>query len=313
MKKFFLILFILTSYLPFSKVHAEGGIEVTPSFSELKLKPGESYAGSFLIKNNNEYNVLLDVSKGEITPDGKINLETNNNSSSNWITTVHANIRINSLNEFTFTYSIKIPDGITDQTIQPIFILKLVNDGTESGATTGISQLIPFQFRILVNQTGEYNADLDIVKLQASKSILIGSDQTIAFEVKNPSTSPAKPLIRLQVVSPDNQIIYQSVENENLSVLLTDQSILKENNISNAITTDLKPGRYNIELLVTDTLTSKSTIQKLSFYYIPLQIFIIIVILTIAFVILATLLLRFRKRKSFEKVTKKRNHIFMHK
>ncbi len=311
MRKKIIILITILFVLPFKPLSAETGLQISPAVNDLIAKPGEAYVGSFTIKNKNEYNISLEPQKGLLDNQSNIQLENFSNASTEWIKLDGPETILNSQKEVTYNYSVNIPQDSQEGFYRPMFIFKLLAEQTESGTTTSLTELLPFQFNIFVSESGVYNGNIEIRKLGISSSVLVGTQQNIDFSIMNTSSSPSKPLIRIQVVSPSSDIIYQTVQNENLSAVYKDQSLANTLNISSAFKPDSKIGRYTVELISVDTLTSKTTSRKVAFWYIPQEVIYLILIILFLLIIFAFIVKKIRRNA---KVNKKQDkHLFMYK
>ncbi|MFS8130546.1 MAG: hypothetical protein ACMG57_01065 [Candidatus Dojkabacteria bacterium] len=311
MKKIIKLTIIIFILIPLKFAYADSGLLISPAVNDLILKPGEAYAGTFNIRNNHEYNISLELQKGSLTSKGEVSLDSSNDVSTQWISTNQTNVAINSFKDLTYNYSINIPLDAQEGFYRPMFILKLSSEQNESGAVTSLTQLLPFQLNIFVSENGKYDGFLKINKLNVGSTILIGNQQKVDFAVSNINPSPSKPLIRIQVLSPEGEIIYQSVKNESLLIINQNQEIAQSLNISDSFNDGSKIGRYTIELYVKDILTSREVTSRIAFWYLP-QPYVNAVVV-ILFVLVLVALLTLKIKRNIIKNRKEDKHLFMYK
>lgn len=311
MKKILLITILLILSIPSISIKAESGLQITPAVLDIVVTPGESTTGSFKLINNNEFSTILEISKGLRNDDNTVSIENFTNSSIEWINLGLDRITIESQKENTFNYTITIPASIDEGMYRPMFIFKLLSSNEDTGSITSLSQLLPFQFNIIVSKSGEYNGELSVSNLSTSKNILLDNNQNINFKLENLNVSPTKPIIRLQVVSPTNDVVYQSVQNENLSYLIKGKEISNILDISNIFNNEMSFGKYSVELFAKDTLTDKVVTQKTSFWFVPQQVLIILVLVLIVISAIGFAIYKFKNRKVSKK--KQDKHLFMYK
>ncbi|MEO6728997.1 MAG: hypothetical protein ABIM99_03680 [Candidatus Dojkabacteria bacterium] len=311
MKKIFSTLILLLLLIPTYKISAETGLQITPAVNNLIVKPGDIVTGSFKIINNNEFETSLEISKGLRNLDDTISLDNFSNTSIDWIKLDIDNITIGSQKEHVFNYTITIPFDTQEGVYRPMFVFKLLTSIEDRGAITSLSQLLPFQFGLFVSFSGKYEGDVQIDRFGVNSSVLVGTDQKIDFNIKNINISPAKPIIRIQIVSPKGDVIYQSVQNENLSFLFKDKPITNTLDASSAFVTEPEFGRYSVEILTKDTLTDKAQTAKVYFWFIPQNIIYIVVSILVLIGFISLFIFRFKKNK--RKINKEDKHLFMYK
>ena len=311
MKRFLTIALLIIFLFPFEKLKAESGLLITPAVNNLNLKPGETYTGSFKLINNNEFKVTLEVTKGLINDDDSISIDNFTNSSIDWIKLDTSSVEINSLKDRNFNYSITVPADTQEGYFRPMFVFKLIASQDESGAITSLTQLLPFQFNIFVSESGVYNGNLVIKSVAPGKKILVGNDQTINFNVVNSSNSPAKPLIRIQIVAPNGDIVFQSVQNESLSTLTKDKALTGIVDASSGFNENSSMGRYSIEVLAKDTLTGKSVTERVYFWFVPQNIILIAALILVLLILLSIFI--WKLKRSSKKRRHQDKHLFMYK
>src|SRR6185369_12086419 len=97
-----LITIIMLLLIPGFLIKADSGLQISPAVSELNLKPGETYTGSFKITNNNEFKINLELTKGLKNEDNTIAIDNFKNISTEWIQTDINKVEINSQREQVF-------------------------------------------------------------------------------------------------------------------------------------------------------------------------------------------------------------------
>lgn len=309
MKKFILIILLIQPLL-FTSLKAESGLEISPANNDLILKPGESYSGTFRLNNNNEFDASLEALKGYLDSNNKVSLDNFTNESPNWIRVDFEETILKSQHSGDYGYSIDIPSDAQEGVYRPLLVFKLSSTTEESGSVTSLNQLLPFQLNIFVSESGVYNGQMAITDLNVANKFLIGSDQVINYKLENKNSSPTKPFIRLQIVSPDNQIIYQTVQNESLTYLLNTNVFSNSLEAKNIFNKDMQLGRYSVEIFAKDLLTDKTISQKIYFWYIPQNILLLIV--GVIIVLILMLVVRFWLKRNLGK-KKKEKHLFMYK
>lgn len=288
-------LLILSLFLTIP-VHAQqSGIEITPAFKEIRLKPGQSLSDNFLIKNNNEYDVDLAISIGEVKSENEILIDNLPESSpARWIEIVNKEINIKSYSQAQADYVLDIPLDADSSVYQPIIVIKVSSNSKDPGTTTAITQLVPYQLRVSVTNEDSYNAELKIEKFESNSNLIFTENQSTNFSLKNVSASLAKPLVRYQVLNPRGEIVYQEVVNDNLKAILPDGTIDKNFEFNFNFYDFSNLGRFKVEAVATDTLTSKNTNAYSYFYVIPLPLILLIVLI---FVSIFAMMKIFKKAK----------------
>jgi len=285
----FLSFFLISNIYHISKTYASNGIEISPASETLSLKPGNNSIKSFIIKNNDAFDVAFNIKLGEIIDNITLLENFPNDNSANWVKINNTLFTLKVGESKEITYTLNIPNSSPNGIYYPLIAMHITQAQLHPLTDTALlDENIAYKLKIQVsNDTSNFNA-IKISTFNINKTLVIDNQCTfnIILENANPKQF-SKPIIYFHILDANNSIITQSIINEGLDSLNLDQKWEKNFNIDFSQLKINSIGQFKSEILVVDTITNKSLIQKVSFYFIPSQyILITFIIITILIVLL---------------------------
>ncbi len=299
MKKIIVFTILAFFALSLTKVHAQDhGIVVTPARLEIKANDIQNKVFEFEVKNTGNNQVNVEVLRAEMLDNNIKFKDLEASSPANWIEFINKDkFTIDPNSEAKMQFKLK---NVVDHDASPLILIKIKNDSNE-GAT--FEQNIPFQITIL--SATQNNNEVLIEQFEASKNIVFDN---VSFNIKLKNSvekALSKPIAYFQVLNPRGEVVQQSIINESLASLKNNENLSKviEVNLlgnldfSNIVKSIGNTGEYKAELLVVDTITQKSVIKKISFYYIPWVLPIAVILLLVVVISLVLFIRKPRKAK----------------
>lgn len=311
MKKFFIFLITFVLFLSFSGVNAQDsfidkitqeGLVLTPIFFETNQEAGSSVSSNFRIINDTKESVLLKIDVLEIENENVIE----NSKFKEFITLEFNEFKLKEGEQKDINYTINIPSDIKNGTYYPLIALKLESTNPKSSGT-GLTQMIAHQITLTVGGNNDKD-NLSIEKFKIKKGFVWTKTSNFDITIFNNSTiNTTKPIIYFQIINPSQEIIYQKVLNEDLKSLKAQDKLQFLENYEFDIFDYKNIGKFRAELLVVDSKTNFSVIEKIEFIVIPFPflLFAALLFLIILFIFFSILQRRRNKIKVDYKQTYK--------
>lgn len=273
------------------------GLVVSPASKIITLPPQGTGKINFNIINKNEYSISFKLKSGEIL-NGKTIIDNSNEAfASKWMSFSSTGIiTLKPQQSYPVELTVTLPATAPEGIYTLYAVAEISNTPSSISSETSIKEYLPFELTLNVNSKNSFNSDVRIKSLTIDKNPVLDTKYTINLSIANYSTSSlAKPIAYFQIINPRGEVIRQEVINESLAQVLGGETISKsfENSIDLFDYKNL--GEFRAEVLVIDTLTQSSTIQKVNFIVIPLPFAIFGIALLI--LVLLILIRIFRRKK----------------
>ncbi len=289
-KIFYAVFFSLLVLLPVNNIYAEQktGLVIEPASKILAIAPGDKLDINFNLTNNNEFDVTFSLKAGEIK-DGKVVIDDSKEAvASKWITFGSTGVIVIKSKE---TYPVELVLNIPATAIEGIYTIYAVAEVTtptsDTQSNASIKEYLPFQIIADVNSKSKFNSDTKVKSLSVNKNPVFDNNFKINLGIENFTNNTfSKPIAYFQIINPRGEVVKQEVINDTLNELAGGETINREFEYSFNILDFRNLGQYRTELLVVDTLSQKSNIQKVSFLVLPLPYMILLALLIIIFGVL---------------------------
>jgi len=288
-----------------SQIAAEE-LQITPPANKIwELTPGEQVITQFSVTNKTDISLKVTFDQAEYLAiqDKYVYPPVDVNSSSYWLTTETASAVLAPDEQKYIDLLIKVPDNVATGAYTPVLFTTYTSETAPSVTNTEI-QLAP-SFKVPINILGEDVESNLTLSIRADQRIFSFNRPEFSVEAKNTGNTYLSPLLRLQVISPTLDRIYDETMNAGLSLVYPDMNLTQEFLLDNVDMNSLSSlGKYEIQLLGEDSTNSVSEFTSLTFYVIPLPaVFIALALLFLC--IGAGSLSLYKSRKRIQKKTYK--------
>ncbi len=275
-------------------------LQITPPATQIwKLTPGEQVITQFSVTNKTDIalKVTFDQAEYLAIQDKYVYPPVDVNSSSYWLTTETASVVLSPGEQRYIDMLIKVPDNVATGAYTPVLFTTYTSDTAPSVNNTEI-QLAP-SFKVPINILGEDVESKLTLNIRTDQQMFSFNKPEFSIEAKNTGNTYLSPLLRLQVISPTLDRIYDETLNAGLSLIYPDMGLSQEFVLDSVDMNSLSSlGRYEIQLLGEDSANGVSEFASLTFYVIPLPaVFIAFALLLLGIVMGSLALYKDRKRK----------------
>lgn len=251
-----LIIFFV-ALLPYALVKADvnQGITLAPISADIKLKVEQEYKGSFTIRNNEQNNLNIEFKEADLN-DGQVTNESN----LYWFSVDSTKHILDANSDLQVEYTVKIPADTTPGRYSKAILIKLVNT-SEGESTFNLS--LTYAVNIYVESLFNNELGTRIKEFYSDSKLIFENKVDLNLNVENASGF-SKPLINLNIINPSGKIVYTTVLNESLQTLREQKTYKVIASWPNINLFDIGP--YTAQALVTDTLTGKTSVNKITFF-----------------------------------------------
>lgn len=251
-----LIIFFV-ALLPYALVKADvnQGITLAPISADIKLKVEQEYKGSFTIRNNEQNNLNIEFKEADLN-DGQFTNESN----LYWFSIDSTKHILDANSDLQVEYTVKIPTDTTPGRYSKAILIKLVNT-SEGESTFNLS--LTYAVNIYVESLFNNELGTKIKEFYSDSKLIFENKVDLNLNVENASGF-SKPLINLNIINPSGKIVYTTVLNESLQTLREQKTYKVTASWPNINLFDIGP--YTAQALVTDTLTGKTSVNKITFF-----------------------------------------------
>ena len=264
------------------KADVNQGITLTPTGIDVSLKTEQEFSGFFTIRNNESQDLALEIKEADMN-NGLIT----NQQDLDWfvVNTIPGVIAANS--ELNIEYSLKVPANVASNSYTKAIVVKFIS---VSEKLSSFNLSMPYVANIYVQSLFNSETGTIISEFYADTKFVFENRIDISLKVANATNSAfSRPLINISIINPTGNIVYSSVLNESLSLLKESKNYKINTDWPNINLLDL--GQYTAQVLVTDTITNKATVQSFTFLNLN-YLYLILILVTI---VGALLLLKFAK------------------
>lgn len=260
---------------------AETGVTITPATESITLKTQGSHSGKFSITNNEEIPISIVLKEYDIINEVPIQTSTP------WIELSSLNVILASKGTQVIDYKLIVPENSSKGVYKKAIVLEVTD---KSNNDSLVILQIPYTISVFVDSTFSSEVGTIIKEFAVSQKLLISNVVNLNLTIDNPAINQvSKPIINLNIISNKGQIVYTKVLNENLKMIYNSETYNIDASIPISDLLDI--GQYRAEVLVTDTLTNKSTVKKTTFFYVNYILIIVVIIIIVSLI----LLIRFNK------------------
>ena len=253
------------------------GISLSPTSTDFKVKTGQEYRGRFTLKNNELSDLEVEFKEGTID-NGIIINETD----LDWFRIDNSDKFIKANSELLVNYTLKVPENVESGSYFKAIVVKFIDSEQTS---TSFNLAIQFSVNIYVESLFNNVLGTTITELNSTDKLIFQNKIDLNLVISNASKSNySKPLINITIINPVGRIVYTSVLNESLSILKDSNNYVINARWPNTDILDL--GQYTAQVLVTDTITNKSSVQKYTFFNLNYVYIILIIFVLIAYILL---------------------------
>lgn len=251
-----LIIFFV-ALLPYALVKADvnQGITLAPISADIKLKVEQEYKGSFTIRNNEQNNLNIEFKEADLN-DGQVTNESN----LYWFSIDSTKHILDANSDLQVEYTVKIPTDTTPGRYSKAILIKLVNT-SEGESTFNLS--LTYAVNIYVESLFNNELGTRIKEFYSDSKLIFENKVNLNLNVENASGF-SKPLINLNIINPSGKIVYTTVLNESLQTLREQKTYKVTASWPNINLFDIGP--YTAQALVTDTLTGKTSVNRITFF-----------------------------------------------
>lgn len=231
---------------------AETGVTITPATESITLKTQDSHSGKFSITNNEEIPISIVLKEYDIINEVPIQTSTP------WIELSSLNVILASKGTQVIDYKLIVPENSSKGVYKKAIVLEVTD---KSNNDSLVILQIPYTISVFVDSTFSSEVGTIIKEFAVSQKLLISNVVNLNLTIDNPAINQvSKPIINLNIISNKGQIVYTKVLNENLKMIYNSETYNIDASIPISDLLDI--GQYRAEVLVTDTLTNKSTVKK---------------------------------------------------
>lgn len=245
------------AFLPYALIKADvnHGITLTPISADIKLKVEQEYKGSFTIRNNEQNNLNIEFKEADIQEGSTIN-----ESDLYWFNVASTNYNLSANSDLQVEYTVKVPADATPGSYSKAILIKLINT-SEGESTFNLS--LTYAVNIYVESLFNNEFGTRIKEFYSDSKIIFENKVDLNLGIENASGF-SKPLINLNIINPSGKIVYTTVLNESLQTLREQKAYKVSASWPNINLLDIGP--YTAQALVTDTLTGKTSVSRITFF-----------------------------------------------
>lgn len=265
-----------------SKILAQenSGVTISPVGIDIRVRSEENYTGSYTITNNESADFNLNFFEGDIL-DQDINqhdLEWFKLDSKPNLLPAETTIEVK--------YSISVPKDTSEGVHNKLLLAELTS--VVDGDYTSIALILPFRVNIIIDSLFAGTGGVVIKDFNVRNKLLFSNQVNLDFVVANEEgSSMSRPIGNLNIINPSGQIVFSTVLNDSLASLTEEQSYNIEATLPSLGVSDI--GQYTAQVLFTDSITNKSSSQKITFVIVN-KIYIVI---SLIFAILVLVFVKF--------------------
>jgi len=272
------ILLIIFSFSIKQSLYAQEntGISISPTSLELKIKTEQEYNGSFVLTNNETSSFSLKFKEGTKSEDSFTSSELE------WFKVDNSPSILPANSDIIINFSIFVPKETFEGIYTKVLLAELYSGDTTDATIINIA--MPFQAYIVVDSLFAGQTGVVIKKFETNK-LIFDNNINLKIVVGNADEKNlTKPIGNLNIINPIGSIVYTSVLNESLAALTKDKLYEINTTLPNAGLTDI--GQYTVQVLFTDSLSTKSSSAKLTFFSIN-KLYVIIILVSIIITIMS--------------------------
>lgn len=269
-------IFLLLGLILPIKIHAQQneGVTVSPVGIDVNIKPEEIFNNSYSIINNKEVDFNIRFKEGTVD-------QTINAGDLEWFKLNKEAILLPASSSIDVNFRILVPKGTPEGVYNKILLAELYTDSNSEI----ISLSIPFKVNIIIDSLFAGTGGVEIKDFNVENKLLLDNYVNLNFTVVNDSgSSLTRPIGNLNIINPTGTIVYSTVINESLHSLTNSKSYNIQTTLPSIGLSDV--GQYTAQLLLTDSITNKSTSERITFVVVNkiyLVIFFVFIVLVLIF------------------------------
>jgi hypothetical protein len=313
MRKFLPLFIIIALFFPFivsasSETTSDGGTILEPAYFELSMAPEQAVTLDISITNKENTQLTYTVSEGELskykTDTGEYNYLLSTDVKDKVLSFAKTSYTIGAKDSVGFPVTIEIPKDTDKGSIYPVVIVSTENESGES--SNSLKRQITSTFLInIVATKGEEAISQIKPEFSVVNKFVFTPQNIFNIKINNTGDTYVKPFGNIAIIDDENVKLTDIPVNQELKILLPDQSLSKEFKWDKSEGFKIIPSFGKYKALFGVSYGDQKTFLEQDFYVIP--IFHIVALLALLIAIIALIVTLVRKLSRHKSRSKKDN------